>query len=197
VETAEQSTAAPEAPDVEPERTCVVCRAAKPTTDLLRLARDNGVLVVRQKGAGRSAYVCVAEACLAALDDGAASRSFGAKTTVAPELVGQLHVLATQRVFEAIGLARRSGVLTLGADDVARLGDDDGEGVTLVASDVSLRNAAALPSAAVFATASELGRACGAARVGVMHIAPGRLASLADYWLRVCYESRPRATSGQ
>ena len=46
-----------------PERTCVICRAKKPKSELFRfLVTDHKVILDREKkGAGRGFYICSAE----------------------------------------------------------------------------------------------------------------------------------------
>jgi predicted RNA-binding protein YlxR (DUF448 family) len=180
-----------EAPESEPARTCVVCGTARSASELLRLTREGGALSVRNRGGGRSAYVCVARGCVSALEERAVSRALRGACAVPSDFLAHVHTLAERRIYETLGLARRQGVLTLGADHEERA---RGDGLTVLAEDLSERTrAGALPSEFIFGTANELGRALGLARVGVVTVGPGRLSAQAAYWLRVWYESRPSA----
>ncbi len=64
----------------EPGRTCLGCRRVLPRRALVRLVRgDDGVVVADARGstAGRGAWVCPVEACLArALQRGRLSHAF-------------------------------------------------------------------------------------------------------------------------
>lgn len=48
-----------------PERTCIACRRKAPYSELLRLCRVAGEVVVHAKGVfGRSAYICAEPSCI-------------------------------------------------------------------------------------------------------------------------------------
>ncbi len=178
-------------------RTCVVCQSSKPPTQMLRLSENaNLVRPVGWHKAGRGASVCIRRECIEGLEPRHLARAF--KKSLAPDAalgwrLG-LGSLAKQRVLEAIGLARRQNAITLGVEEVcAELGRDPKPGVVIVAEDVAERTRRSVAEASCFATCRELGRACGAAWVGVVRIQPSSLADQAAYWLSVWYESRPIA----
>ena len=106
----------------------------------------------------------------------------------------QLAALAERRVRELLGLARRSGVLTVGIDALSRLcygqSPQAPHGwVCIVATDLAERSRRKVDAQA-FLSSRELGHAVGMGAVGALGIAPGRLAKQAAYWLRVWYETR-------
>jgi predicted RNA-binding protein YlxR (DUF448 family) len=187
------------------ERTCLVCRTARAPDELLRLVALEGVVVPALRGRGRGAWVCVARSCLAKVDAFKLARAL--KLEAAPSLAASwlddLAALAARRVLEAVGLARRQGVLSLGVDAIAAEPSTPGA-VVLAARDASertrrdaLARASELPEAAraaagELASSNELSRASGANNVGAARIGPGPLAHQAAYWLSVWYESRSR-----
>lgn len=87
-------------------RQCVVCRAAKPVAHLLQL-RDVQSAPAKT---GRHVYACVARACLLKVGMRLGTGAGGAQGFVA-----SLAQLACVRLTGTIGLARRQGILVLGA----------------------------------------------------------------------------------
>jgi predicted RNA-binding protein YlxR (DUF448 family) len=77
----------------EPVRTCIVCRAARPKSALVRLARVAGAQVVadpRHARGGRGAYVCGTEACLRGLARANLARAFRAPCVVKTDVVEEV-----------------------------------------------------------------------------------------------------------
>ena len=95
-----------------------------------------------------------------------------------------------RRVLEALGLARRVGILVTGTENVPT---DDADGVLLVANDLAERTTQKLSRGTVFASGATLGAATGTGYLGAAFI-PGKshhITNEAAYWLAVWYESRP------
>lgn len=168
-------------------RSCVVCRRERSQDALVRVGQIDGHPIVGRPGRGRSAYVCVARACLENLSAAALSRGLRHAVQLdRVQFVEELHRLAERRVLEMVGLARRQGALVFGVDDVA-----GGSGVVLVATDLSGRSRRDLgESARVFVDGATLGRAAGMGWLGAVRIDVKRLAEQAEYWLALWYESR-------
>lgn len=182
-----------------PERQCVVCRTVGPTWTLLQLAAAAGP----GRKVGRSAYVCIALACLQGLGARGWARALpGAHERLsAADLVAALQSMAAVRVTSLLGLARRQGVVILGA---GRLSETPPErlAATLLAADVAPRTVRQLERdghtvmSLPFLASQPLGAAVGAAPLAALGIRPGRLATQAAYWLRVWYEAHSRDVSG-
>lgn len=158
------------------QRQCTVCRSRKDSTALLQLAAP------ADTATARCAYVCVQRACL---------QASGAKSQ---DTLQMFVALATRRLQETVGLARRAGAIVLGA---ARLGDyvqEQHQGaVVLLANDAAARTANKLGTLArpVPLTCEVLGAAAGTRAVAAVQIQPGRFAVQAAYWQHLWYECRP------
>ena len=85
-----------------PIRTCLGCRARRPTTAMLRLVRGAGGVVVvdrRRTAGGRGAYVCEDPGCLErAVRGGRLAHAFRAPSDPGPELRGGAGAPATEPV---------------------------------------------------------------------------------------------------
>lgn len=103
-----------------PNRLCVACRGAKPARELMQL-RDLGATLMGGKASpsGRHAYVCLQRACLQRLGERMAGGKGNALAGLA--FLAQLSQLATTRLTGIIGLARRQGLLTMGAARIIAL----------------------------------------------------------------------------
>jgi predicted RNA-binding protein YlxR (DUF448 family) len=183
-------------------RTCVVCRARRPMSTLIRVARHDGAVTLGGASTGgRGAHVCIARDCLRGLSGRCLARAFRA-SELAPldssRVLRELHNLAQRRVLETIGLSRRIGILACGVDRLAvqpSAGDQSRQGssmgIVLVASDAADRSRRRLKGAQPFVQAASIGQAAGQGPVGAVGIKPGRLAERAAYWLAVWYETHP------
>ncbi len=170
-----------------PVRSCIVCRAERPATELVRLRERGGVVYVEGPGAGRGAWVCRSRACIEKVDTRALARAFKRPVAapVGAELRDTVARVAEQKVFALLGLARRQGVLIVGQDRVA----SEPAGLVVAALDASERSHR-IAASKTFGSSDELSRATGLHAVSVLGIAPGSLAQQAAYWLAVWYESR-------
>lgn len=176
----------------EPQRTCVITKKQLPPQSLLRLAWIEGQLVAGPKGGGRGAYIEVARGVFDQLDAKVLSRAFREQVRDfdRERFLNDLHQMAERRVLEAVGLARRMGILVVGTDNVPANAHD---GVLLVATDLSSRTSAKLGTPP-FVSGATLGQAAGIGYVGAALI-PGKthhITNEAAYWLAVWYESDPR-----
>lgn len=176
----------------EPQRRCVVCRAERATSELVRFAAFDGMLVFGRANSGKSAYICVSQGCLERLTKRAAAR--GLKQNLAPfdcrSIISRLHQQAEKQLLEAVGLARRQGSLLWGVDAVEGAPTPPGA-VLLIACDLAARSRRKLPAVAPFVDGERLGRAAGMGYVGAMQLSSGKIAAHAAYWFRVWYETRP------
>lgn len=176
----------------EPHRTCVVTKKQLPPQQLLRLAWIDEQLIPGPKGGGRGAYITISREVFAQLDAKVLSRVF--RTQVRSfdreQFLNDLHGMAERRVLDAVGLARRSGILVTGTDNVPGSAHD---GLLIIADDLAARSSAKL-GVAPFVSGAVLGSAAGMGYVGAAFI-PGKthhLTNEAAYWLAVWYESDPR-----
>lgn len=100
------------------QRQCCICRAQKVQAQLLQLGPVPGLEGDKAPApGGRHSYVCIASGCLR----GVALRLAPKKTpkdVACSAFVGPLMQLATTRVTEVIGLARRQGLLVMGASRI-------------------------------------------------------------------------------
>lgn len=175
----------------EPKRRCVVCRAERSDSKLVRLGLMGGAVHPVTKSGGRGAHVCATRTCLEQITARHVARSLRGPVEqfAAASLIRDLHQLAERRFLETVGLARRQGILAVGVQQMS----DEGE-LVVVASDLAPRSFSQLGSGARrFLGGAALGRAAGMGWVGVMRIAPGRLAEQAAYWLSLWYETRSPA----
>ena len=180
-------------------RRCVVCRTPAPTLSLVQLAYAGPT--------ERKAYVCIKFDCLSAAHQ--AVRLRGEKKTPSKTppnassnafgLRQEVHALAEARLWTLLGLARRAGLIRLGVDKVAELGQQaqlfdtqsgsDADPVAFRATDLASRSAHQLAWAVPFGSSVDLGRAIGVGAAGAVAILAGSLSKQAVYWLRVWYES--------
>ena len=79
----------------QPVRTCVGCGASKPKRALVRLAVEQGCMVLDPAAskAGRGAYVCGAACAQRAVSRRAFGRAFRRKVEVEPSLLEQVQQL--------------------------------------------------------------------------------------------------------
>ena len=180
-----------------PQRRCVVCASTFDADRLVRFSLLNGHIVIDKTENGRSAYVCNAAACLRALTPKHLARS--QKTAVesfdVAALIDDLHRLAERRTLETIGLARRSGAVDVGTDDVLRaLSADANAAGVVVAADLSASSLQRFPAHVRFISATALGAAAGMGRVGAMRITNNRLAGRLNFWLQLWHETHPHDT---
>lgn len=153
-------------------------------------AANSGAGKKQRRGgrAARDSYVCMTQACLAAL----AAR----QPRPAPGEAGLLENLAAlgrTRFLGMLGLARRQGELLLGADRIAEARDGGAEPQVYVAEDAAERTAKRLRHSgevvALPLPGAQLGRAVGCGLAAAVGIVPGRLGQRAAYWQRVWYEA--------
>jgi predicted RNA-binding protein YlxR (DUF448 family) len=109
-----------------PERRCIVSGESGPTEGLLRFVRSpDGLLVPdpAERLPGRGAWLTASAAALEkALAKRLFARSFRAPITVPEGLAATIEAALARRVVEALGLARKAGLVTTGFDSVhARL----------------------------------------------------------------------------
>ena len=166
-----------------PRRRCIVTRAVRPRSELLRFVVSPDGEIVPDLAAslpGRGIWVSsrrpVLEKAIAAK---AFSRTAKAPVKVGPELVDQVTNLLTRRCLDLIGLARRAGQAVAGFEKVDEAIRSGRAGLLLEASDgapggrAKLRAAGrsrSLPVIGLF-TGSELGEAFG--RDHIVHAAVG------------------------
>lgn len=101
------------------ERQCVVCRQTQPARLLLQLG-DRASLTASTRAPGKRNYVCVRRACFIglALRERSTKLDRQAVTDAQLEMLVQL---ATARFVETLGLARRQGLLVMGASRLIAL----------------------------------------------------------------------------
>ena len=174
----------------QPVRTCVVCREPSRPEQLLELGLIGKDVVLTPVSKGRGAWVCATRACLEKLDSRSVSRAF--KSAVSLDALGDPVVfcrdLATRRVFEALGLARRQGLVVIGVDQTAAALSRNEEGLALAASDLSERSTRQLEAATVIGTCESIGRAMGLKRAGAVWIPAGKLAERLAFWIGLIRE---------
>lgn len=104
------------------ERQCCICRSTRPQSQLLQLdlAPPEAGAQPAVKNPGRRSYVCVAKDCFAAAAKRMAGKKVAAQEAQAAFVV-PLTLLATTRLIETIGLARRQGLLVMGAARIVAL----------------------------------------------------------------------------
>ena len=182
--------------ELEPQRTCIITKEQLPPARMLRLAWNDDTLIAGPKGGGRGAYIKVDRGTFAQLDAKSLSRAF--RTQVAAfdrdAFLGDLHAIAKKRVLEALGLARRMGILVTGTERVPE--QDVNNGLVIVADDLAERSARQLQASTgerPFIPGAEIGAALGMGYVGAAFI-PGKshhITNEAAYWRAVWYESGP------
>lgn len=113
----------PPRPDADPERTCIATGAKQPQSRMVRFARSpDGLAVpdVAERLPGRGVWVSATRAAVeTATRKGGFSRGFKAPTQAPEGLAELVESLLLKRCQEMLGLARRSGQIVLGADQVA------------------------------------------------------------------------------
>ena len=177
----------------EPKRTCLVCRADAGAHRSLELGLIGRDVVLTPVSKGRGAWVCATRACLEKLDQRVLARAF--KTTVSMEAMGDpiafCRDLATRRLRDSLGLARRQGTVDIGVEATARALSAGDEGLALCANDLSERSSRQLKGATVFGTSEEMGRAMGLKRAGAAWIPAGVMADKAAFWAGLVRELGP------
>lgn len=105
-------------PKHEPERTCIVTRAAGPCADLMRFVLGPDGLVVpdlRRKLPGRGAWVTpTAVAVAEAVKKRAFSRAFKTEARTPPDLVDAIDAALLRDLLGALALANKAGAVTTG-----------------------------------------------------------------------------------
>lgn len=105
-----------------PQRECALSRETHAKADLIRFVRDPAGRVVpdiAERLPGRGVWVSASrEAVNAAAAKGVFPRRFKASATVPPELADEVERLLVERCIGLVGLARRSGNLVTGFDQV-------------------------------------------------------------------------------
>ena len=172
-------------------RACVVCRAERPTTELLRLSSHRGAVGMGRGDKGRGAYVCASRACLLQLSARTLSRAFKEPTEIdVGAFLAQLRQVAAAKVLEAVGLSRRQGALAFGVDDLKTSPAASEGGLVILAADLSERALKHAPEGTVFVEGLKLGHAAGMGYLGAVRLGPGPLSDQAAYWISLWYESR-------
>ncbi len=177
----------------EPKRTCVVCREETGSTDLLELGLIGNDVVLTPVSKGRGAWVCATQRCLEKLDNRVLARAF--KTSVSMDAIGNpvelCRDLASRRLMETVGLARRQGVVEIGVESTARALSAGEDGVALMAGDLSERSTRQLEGATVVGSSELIGRAMGLKRAGAVWIPSGAMAGKAAFWAGLVRELGP------
>ena len=170
-----------------PLRTCVVCRESVPTSELLGLKVIKHMLVVDQKAGGRGAYVHPSLSCLKGLEVGILERAL--RTRIDFEnthgWLSNLRNLAQKRILECIGLARRSGKLQVGLDDISKVARKNRQSTPLIfcADDLAEGSQKKCGQKVhVFCSGNMLGEAVGRSWAGVVSICDVRQKERAFYW---------------
>lgn len=194
-------------PDADPERTCVATGETLPQSRMLKFARSpDGMAVpdVLERLPGRGVWVrSDREALRVAVKKNAFSRGFRQPTLPMPELEARMEGLLLRHLQDMLGLARKSGQVVAGADQVAEEirrrapgwlieasdGAPDGRGKLMRLAEGlwgEVRVAGALSSA-------ELGMALGREHVVHALLRRGRFAKLwARAYTRLCgFRDRP------
>lgn len=182
-----------------PLRTCLGCREAFDQQQLVRYVLDpGGQLVVdyRQKLPGRGAYTClsascIGKACRSRQFDRALKRS--GITPTAEALCRELNQQLLQRVENLIGMARKSGQLSGGSQQVLAELDGRAEfGLIIVAEDISAGVVEKVDRKAGFHSVEvhrllnkeQLGRLVGRAERSVLAVRQGELCDHLEHALR-------------
>lgn len=138
----------------KPQRTCVACRKTQDKSDLIRfvLAPDGQVVVdYRQHLPGRGVYTCPTRECLAlAVKKNSFRRSFtapAAPVTVAG-LQEQVRMALVQRIAGLVKMARKSGQLISGSNQVLDALKRQSPALVLLAQDIAATMGQKIESAA-------------------------------------------------
>lgn len=179
------------------ERMCVVCRERKEPKKLLRIGLKAGVLKFdRRSEKGRSAWLCPERGCIERLTSQVVARSLRASKFKLPSDFNAVEFLAErarQVVLETLGLARRAGKLRVGMDSIARAGlEEEDESFIIAANDLSERSQKLYQDRLGPWSGSELARAIGLDRVGVVGIEPSGFAIDALFWFGLLRSLSPQ-----
>lgn len=167
----------------KPERTCVSCRKKGGKGELIRLvnAPEGAVIDYNEKLPGRGAYVCPERVCIdKALKGGLLSRAFkeGSKAPGPDEFYRDLSDKVLKKIKSLLGMARKSGNVTMGFDPVLDGLDKEPGGLLILAEDLAdntrnklteaNRNAA--DGAVSIFTKEALGEMLGGKPVGLVYV---------------------------
>ena len=168
----------------EPKRTCVVCREGGGSGQFIELGLIGNDVVLTPVSKGRGAWVCATRQCLEKLDNRVLARAF--KASVSMDAIGDpvafCRDLASRRLLESLGLARRQGVVEIGVEPTARALSRGEEGVAVMANDLSERSTRQLEGGTVVGNSEFMGRAMGLKRAGAAWIPAGAMAEKAALW---------------
>jgi len=107
-----------------PERLCLVTREVKPVAEMIRfvIGPDRAVVPdLRRRLPGRGVWVTATRAVIAqAVKRGAFPRGFKAEARVASDLADQVERLLERSVLDALGIARKAGLVAVGSGAVER-----------------------------------------------------------------------------
>lgn len=178
------------------ERRCVATQISRDPQDMIRFVTSpDNVLVPDVKGKlpGRGVYVTASRAALEkAIKTGAFSRGLKTKITIPEDLVDQVEAALRRYVLSLIAMAKKSGKLILGFDQVydyarsnvitwrveAKDGSPDGRGkIRTVSKAVARELEQNLPSVLGCFTSLELGQILGREKVVHGAIASGKFAT--------------------
>ncbi len=122
LETADPSSGRRPARGGDPERECAVTREKRPQSDMIRFVRaPDGTVMADLAGKlpGRGVWISADRASVtAAVEKGVFSRRFKAASKASPELVEEIERRLTERCLGLFGLAKKSGILVIGFDQV-------------------------------------------------------------------------------
>lgn len=125
----------------EPERRCIVSMERREQGEMIRFVLSPDGHVTPDLAArlpGRGAWVTASrEAIDLAVKKGAFNRAFKAQVKVAPDLSVQTEMLLAKRILDQLGLAKRSGDLILGFEQVREAVREARPGCLIEASDGS------------------------------------------------------------
>jgi predicted RNA-binding protein YlxR (DUF448 family) len=125
----------------EPERRCIVSMERREQAEMIRFVLSPDGHVTPDLAArlpGRGAWVTASrEAIDLAVKKGAFHRAFKAQVKIAPDLSVQTETLLARRIIEQLGLAKRSGDLILGFEQVREAVREARPGCLIEASDGS------------------------------------------------------------
>ena len=187
----------PQEMDCGSERMCVVCRKRKEPKKLLRLGLKSGILKFdRRSDKGRSAWLCPTRTCIEGLTGPLVARSLRASKFKFPDdfdVREYLTARAEQVILETLGLARRAGKLRVGMDSIARAGlQEVDDSFIIAANDLSERSQKLYQDRLGPWSGSELARAIGLDRVGVLGIEPSGFAIDALFWFGLLRSLSPQ-----
>jgi uncharacterized protein len=127
-----------------PQRSCIACKALRNKNELLRFVLTPEQVLVPDllaKLPGRGAYTCIDSSCIRmAVQKGQFNRAF--KAAVKPidvdGLLTQLWARIKERIGSYISLANKAGQVVSGSDMAVEAMRKKKQGLTFIASDVSL-----------------------------------------------------------